>query len=299
MKLLLVIATLAAEAWVTPVVRAPRVQFRTFDSVAAKTKVSYHIYTPEVYDTEKTRRFPVLYWLHGSGGGLPGVPQLVAHFDGAIRAGKTPPMLVVFVNGLRNGMWCDSKDGKRPVETIVMKELLPHIDATFRTIAAREGRIIEGFSMGGYGAARLGFKYPGMFCAISMLGAGPLQPELNQAPRVGAKGREQILQDAFGGDMTYFRAQSPWLLAEQNAAALRGKMPIRQVIGDRDETCAFNRDFHERLVKLGIQHTFTVLPGVGHRPLAVLEALGEGNWEFYRKALGTAAQKKPSIRSGF
>jgi len=211
--------------WVTPVVRAPRLQFRTFDSAAAKTKVSYHIYTPESYDTEKTRRFPVLYWLHGSGGGLPGVPQLVAHFDAAIRTGKTPPMLVVFVNGLRNGMWCDSKDGKRPVETIVIKELLPHIDATFRTIAAREGRIIEGFSMGGYGAGRLGFKYPELFCAISMLGAGPLQPELNQAPRVGAQGREQILQDAFGGDMMYFKAQSPWMLAARNAGALRGKCP--------------------------------------------------------------------------
>lgn len=279
-------ATAAKPAWVTPAVRAPRLQFRTFDSAAAKTNVSYHIYTPEVYDTEKERRFPVLYWLHGSGGGLPGIAQLAAHFDAAIRAGKTPPMLVVFANGLPNGMWCDSKDGRRPVETIVIKELLPLIDATFRTIAARAGRIVEGFSMGGYGAARLGFKYSEKFCAISMLGAGPLQPELNQSPRVGARGRERILQDAFGGDMEYFKAQSPWVLAERNAMALRGGMPIRQVIGDRDETCAFNRDFHERLVKLDIPHTFTVLPGIGHKPLAVLEALGEANWKFYRAALG-------------
>ncbi|MCX7826735.1 MAG: hypothetical protein N2689_14440, partial [Verrucomicrobiae bacterium] len=90
-----------APQWVTPPVRAARLEFRTFDSAAAKTKVSYHIYTPEVYDTEKERRFPALYWLHGSGGGLAGIPHLVAHFDGAIRAGRPPPMLVVFVNGLR------------------------------------------------------------------------------------------------------------------------------------------------------------------------------------------------------
>ncbi len=274
----------AALEWVTPSREGARVQFRTFHSGAAKTKVSYHIYTPKVYDAEKEQQFPVLYWLHGTGGGLDGVRPLAEYFDAAIRAGKIPPMLIVFPNGLAEGMWCDSKDGKAPVETVVVKELLPHIDATFRTIAAREGRIIEGFSMGGYGAARLGFKYPEMFCAISMLGAGPLQPELNQSPRVGPKRREQILQDAFGGDMMYFKAQSPWLLAEQNVAALRGKMPIRQVIGDKDETCAFNRDFHEWLVKLEIPHTFTVLPGVGHKPLAVLEALGEDNWRFYRKA---------------
>lgn len=278
------------EEWVTPSVTAPRLQFRTFESTVAQSPVSYHIYTPASYDAEKERRFPVRYWLHGSGGGLPGIPQLVAHFDAAIAAGKTPPMLVVFVNGLRNGMWCDSKDGNRPVETMVMKELLPHIDSSFRTVVSRAGRIIEGFSMGGYGAGRLGLKYPEMFGAISMLGAGPLQPELTVAPRVGARGREQILLDAYGGDMAYFRAQSPWVLAAEYAAKWRAGMPIRLVIGDRDETCAFNRDFHQRLEKLGIPHTFVVLPGVGHQPLAVLTALGKDSWKFYRDALVVAKQ---------
>lgn len=277
------------DEWVTPAVAAPRLQFRSFQSAAVGAPVSYHLYTPAVYDSEPDRRFPVVYWLHGSGGGLPGIPQLAQLFDGAIGAGKIPPVLVVFANGLPNGMWCDSKDGKRPVETMVIKDLVPHIDSTFRTIASRQGRIIEGFSMGGYGAGRLGFKYPAMFCAISMLGAGPLQPELNVSPRVGARGREQILADAFGGDMAYFRAQSPWLLAEQHAAELRNGMPIRLAIGDQDETCPFNRDFHEHLVKLGIPHTFQILQGVGHKPLAVLEAMGETNWKFYRDAFATGA----------
>src|SRR5439155_2864928 len=138
-------------------------------SSAAGANVSYFIYTPEAYDTAKEQRFPVLYWLHGSGGGLAGVPRLVSHFDGAIRAGKIPPMLVVLPNGLASSMWCDSKDGKVPMETIVLKELLPVIDATYRTIATREGRILEGFSMGGYGAAHLGFKHPELFATISIL----------------------------------------------------------------------------------------------------------------------------------
>ncbi|MCI0540314.1 MAG: hypothetical protein L0Z50_34355 [Verrucomicrobiales bacterium] len=146
--------------WVTPAVRAPRVEFRTFESAAAKTKVSYHLYTPAIYDTKQEQRFPVLYWLHGTGGGAAGVRPLASHFDSAIGAGKIPPMIVVFANGLASSMWCDSKDGNVPMETVVVQELVPHMDATFRTIARREGRLIEGFSMGGYGAARLGFKYP-------------------------------------------------------------------------------------------------------------------------------------------
>ena len=156
--------------WVTRQAQAPRVQFRTFDSAAAKGQVSYHLYTPAAYDREPQRRFPVVYWLHGSGGGLSGIPPLAAHFDAAIEAGKTPPFLVVFVNGLINGMYVDWRDGSVPLETVIIKELVPHIDTTFRTIASREGRMLDGFSLGGYGAARLGFKHPELFRAVSMLG---------------------------------------------------------------------------------------------------------------------------------
>lgn len=274
----------------TPVIRAPRLQHRTFNSAAVNSKVSYHIYTPELYDKEKERRFPVLYWLHGTGGGLDGVRYLVTHFDTAIRAGNTPPMLIVFANGLISSMWCDSKDGRVPMETVVVKELVPDVDATFRTIASRAGRLIEGFSMGGYGAARLGFKYHDTFGAVSVLAGGPLDLEFKGPRAIARPGeREQILQTVYGGDIEYFKAQSPWVLAEQNAAAVRGKTRVRQVIGDRDETLALNRAFHAHLTRLKIPHAFIVLPGVGHNPKALLDALGEGNWEFYRAVFGTKA----------
>lgn len=267
----------------------------TFDSESAKTTISFFVYTPEAYETDTQRRFPVLYWLHGSGGGLAGVSQVAAHFDAAIRGGKIPPMLVVFPNGLPNGMWCDWKDGSVPVETIVIQELLPHVDATFRTLAARAGRIIEGFSMGGYGAARLGFKHPERFAAVSLLAGGPLQPDFNETPRVGARGREQVFKAVYGGDMEYYRAQSPWRIAEQNAAALRTGMLIRQVVGDRDETLRFNRDFHTHLTSLEIPHLYLQLPNIGHNPIAVLEAMPEENWDFYRAvfAAPAATPKQP------
>lgn len=274
--------------WVTSAAHAPRLQQRFFHSTAAKTKVSYHIYTPTVYDTDKKRRFPVLYWLHGSGGGLRGLPKLVKHFDGAIRSGKIPPMIVVFPNGMPDSMWCNSKDGKVPMETVVIKELLPHIDATIRTISSRNGRMIEGFSMGGYGAARLGFKYPDLFGTASILGAGPLQ--LNFTAEIGpkdkARARTRILGTAYGNDQSYFLAQSPWALAKKNVESIRGKLRVRQIVGDRDGMLNPNRDLHAHLEALHIPHTWTVLPGVRHNPLQVFRSLEKTNWNFYRETFG-------------
>jgi len=288
----------ATVQWVTAAVRAPRLQHRIFYSEAAKSEVSYHIYTPELYDIEKKRHFPVLYWLHGHGGGLKGMPYLVKHFDLAIRTGKMPPMLIVFPNGMFESMWCNSKDGKVPMETVVVKELVPHIDATFRTIDSREGRLIEGFSMGGYGAARLGFKYHDIFCAVSILGAGPLQQTFTASvgPKSMADFRTRVLQTVYGSDQDYFKAQSPWVLAEQNAAAIGSKTRVRQVVGDRDETLNFNRDFDTHLTRLGISHTFTVLPNIAHNTMPLLDALGEANWKFYSAVFGTKASD--NIRIG-
>ena len=74
----------AKPAWVTVKVPAPRVSFHTFESAAAKSPVSYHMYTPAAYNSQPERRFPVVYWLHGSGGGLAGIPQVARRFDASI-----------------------------------------------------------------------------------------------------------------------------------------------------------------------------------------------------------------------
>src|SRR5205085_1497127 len=83
-----------------------------------------------------------------------------------ILAGRWPPMIVVLPNGGKSTMYKDSYDGRFPIETIVIKELIPHIDQTYRTIAARKGRAIEGFSMGGRGATRLAIKHPDLFASL-------------------------------------------------------------------------------------------------------------------------------------
>jgi polyhydroxybutyrate depolymerase len=294
----------AAARWITREVHAPRVSFRTFDSAAAGTKVTFHIYAPAAYDKpeNKDRRFPVVYWLHGSGGGLGGIPQVAAHFDAAIEAGKLPPCLVVFVNGMIGGfegMYVDWKDGTAPLETVIVKDLVPHIDGAYRTIAAREGRLLDGFSMGGYGAARLGFKFPDFFRAVSIVGAGPMQERLVQTPRAGRQRAAEVLAKVYGGDQSYFGVVSPRTLATQNAKAIAAGSLVRVVIGDADETFENNRRFREHLVDLKIPHTWTVLPGVAHDPMAVLRAIGDDNWAFYRQAFGEsfAAAATPALLS--
>ncbi len=271
--------------WVTPDVQAPGVHQGTLQSEAAGAAVSYFVLTPPEYDTEPERRFPVIYWLHGSGGPMGCIRLMSEHFRAAMRDGKMPPAIVVFPNGLALGMWVDSKNGMVPMETIVIRELIPHIDATYRTIASRAGRIIEGFSMGGYGAARFGLKYPDLFCAVSAMGAGPMQRVFDHAPRITEHKREIVLESVFGGDQDYFAEVSPWVLAEQNAEAVRGKILFRLAIGELDETLPANVAFHQHLERLRIPHTFTVVPGVRHDTLALRNGLGDATWEFYRQAL--------------
>lgn len=272
--------------WTTPPIQADRVQYLTFESAAAKTRASYHLDTPEAYDKERDRRFPVLYWLHGTGGGLAGIKPLSQFFNEAIRSEKIPPMLVVFPNGLATSMWCNSKDGRVPMETVVVKELVPHVDQTFRTVADRSGRIIEGFSMGGYGSGRLGVLYPEIFGTVSILAGGPLDLEF-QSPR--AKGnfaeRERLLHDTFGNDLDYFRSQSPLAIAQKNSAIVRGKSRIRVVVGDRDFTAGLNRAYSDHLKKLKVDHDLTIVPGVAHETIPLLKGLGEANWTFYRAAV--------------
>jgi enterochelin esterase-like enzyme len=215
---------------------------------------------------------------------LPGIPSVARRFDAAIEAGKLPPCLVVFVNGLEMGMYVDWADGSAPVESMIVRDLLPQVDATYRTIAKREGRLLDGFSMGGYGAARLGFKYPELFRAVSIVGAGPMQSELKSTPRTSRIQAEDLLKRAYGGDQAIFRSVSPRKLAERNARTIAQESLVRMVIGEKDETFANNFDFHRHLESVGIPHGWTVIPGVGHEPDRVFGALGDDNWDFYRKA---------------
>jgi len=279
--------------WVTRRVDAPGVSFHTFRSACVGGDVSYHRILPEAYTREPERRFPVVYWLHGSGGGLAGIGSVARRVRALQSAGGAPPFVVVLVNGLPEGMYVDWPDGGPPVESMIVRDLVPHIDATVRTIARRQGRMLDGFSMGGYGAARLGFKHFGMFHAVSILGAGPLDPDFNTTPRMGPRGREELLRRVYG-NRDAFRAASPWALAERNAKEIRLGSLVRVAVGERDETVELNRKFHTHLEGLRIRHAWNVLPGVAHDPARTLAALGESDAKFHRAAFGGGTPGAPS-----
>ncbi len=101
--------------WVTPEVRGRGLSFHTFLSKAVGTEVSFHIYVPSAYTNVDDRRFLVVYWLHGSGGGLNGIARLSDRTDRAILAGKVQAHLIVFVNGLSLGMYVDWANGRAPI----------------------------------------------------------------------------------------------------------------------------------------------------------------------------------------
>jgi enterochelin esterase-like enzyme len=263
--------------WLMPPVQGPNLHYKTFDSKTAKEKVSYLLYLPPGYEKETAKRYPVVYWLHGIGGSQQGVPQMAERLTKAIEEKKTPPMIVVYVNGMIRSGYVDTADGKYPVETVTIKELIPHVDRTYRTIATRDGRVVEGFSMGGAGAAKWGFKYPDLFGTVSIL-AGALHT------------REQMMQKNDRMAETYgsaerFEESNPWTLVEKNADKIRGRTIVRIAVGGKDGLAGANTRFHELLEKLKIEHDFDVVPDANHSPNPVYEGLGEKNWAFWRKAL--------------
>ena len=147
--------------WLDPNHDAPNgTKYETFASKVLGQDVSCLVWLPPGY-ADESKRFPVIYWLHGMGANQRGgATMFVPQVESAMKEGRLPPCIVVLVNGMVKSFYCDSVDGKVPMESVIIKDLIPHVDATYRTLAKREGRVIEGYSMGGYGAAHLGFKYP-------------------------------------------------------------------------------------------------------------------------------------------
>lgn len=278
--------------WVTEKVIAPNTEQIIFFSPVAGSKVCFHIFLPDEYQADPSRQFPVIYWLHGSGGGTGGILPLVNHFKNAMEQEKIPPAIVVFPNGLPHGMWCNSKDGNQPVESMFIEDLITFVDENYRTVRKRNGRIVEGFSMGGYGAGRLGFKYYDLFGGFSMLGAGPLQLDFSVVAPDNRRIQPRIFKDVYGEDMDYFEDQSPWRLAEKYGYRLPDPTPKRVIVGKAEYVYQANLDFSDHLKSLEIPHQFRAFENVGHNVFAYFSRLGELNWIFYNAVFSADHPRK-------
>lgn len=253
-------STATDNPWLYPVARpTPHLTHRRFHSREAGAECGYALYLPTGYDTDTTRRFPAIYWLHGLGGSPVSVEAFAARLDAAIRAGRMPATLVVAPQGLPQSFYCDDRAGRFPVERVILNDLLPHVDATWRVIPDRAARAIEGFSMGGWGAARLGCGRPDLFGRVSLMAAA-LHTEATFTARRG-----DLMETLFGGDRTYWQACSPWHVITAHADAMRGRQRIRLWIGAMDTgRVELNAAFSRHLTNLAIAHEFTIIPGVAH-----------------------------------
>ena len=237
------------------------VTHHTFFSKALNREVGYCLYLPPGYATEATRRYPVIYNLHGAGGNeLHSFADAKVLHEGIV-AGRWAPMIMVLPNGGQATFYKDSFDGKLPAETLIIRELLPHIDATYRTIASRAGRAIEGFSMGGRGSTRLALKYPELFCSLhNQAGNVP-----HTADNFDPTKPNEYPNNYLGPDRARYIDNDVYHLIKKNAAAIKSNLRIAITCGTRDDGhLPTVREFHAALLAAGVDHTYLEVEGLAH-----------------------------------
>jgi enterochelin esterase-like enzyme len=130
-----------------------------------------YVYLPPSYKTDTSRRYPVVYFLHGYGAtaelywNLMKVPQTADH---DVAAGTAREMILVHPDAhtLYDGSMYSNSPTTGNWEAFITHDLVNYIDSHYRTIANRDSRGLAGHSMGGYGTFRIGMKYPQVYSAI-------------------------------------------------------------------------------------------------------------------------------------
>lgn len=241
--------------------------------------VAYEVDLPSGYE-KGLDHYPVIYWLHGIGGNhetfkATGVPR--QFYEEALRQGKMPPSILVYVNGEGDSFYSDRVDGTQKVETSIMFDLLPFIATNYRVRQGRENRILMGFSMGGFGAMKLALKYPLEWAAaVSIDGALLEWPEMNR--RHGKQ-----VATLFQGKETEFLANSPHSLADVNGAMIKeSTLRLRLVVG---KLIPQNEAFHKRLTESGIAHEYE-RTDCGHQTPCILGSEVRKSYNFVGEVLG-------------
>jgi putative tributyrin esterase len=143
----------------------PTVTTIDYESPSVGRTLKAILLLPAGYDTAPERRYPVLYLLHGWSGNY----NTWSRYMPPVTIPQYPWIVVMPDGG--NSWWvnwaCSEGGQKNHWEDSVIKDLMGHIDSTYRTIARREGRAIDGMSMGGYGALVIGLRHPDLFCSIA------------------------------------------------------------------------------------------------------------------------------------
>jgi enterochelin esterase-like enzyme len=133
------------------------------------------VYLPPSYTKETSRRYPVVYMLHGYG--LHAEQWIGFANYGALErdlaAGTAKEMILVSPDAfsLHNGSFYSNSKTTGDWETFIGVELVSYIDSHYRTLANRNSRGLMGHSMGGYGTFRIGMKHPEVFSSLYAMSA--------------------------------------------------------------------------------------------------------------------------------
>lgn len=219
-------------------------------------QVSFNVILPQDY-ASPSRRFPVLYLLHGYTG----------HFSdwvtktGLLKYAKAYEEIIVMPED-ENGWYVDNyANPKLDWQSYIIDDLIPYVDGHYRTVASRNGRAIAGLSMGGYGAMLLGLKYHQMFAAVASL-SGVLassQPAFEEVLPAGSPIHKVIAEDFGPLDNPSRRANDPFLLIREIPVSELPQLYL--AIGSSDELLQMNRDFVHILSEYRIPYHYCEQPG--------------------------------------
>jgi S-formylglutathione hydrolase FrmB len=240
-----------------------RVECNNLPSKMLSRQVPYCIVLPPSFDANKTRQFPILYFLHGLGDN----EQFFIHSgawnitEDMWEKGAMKEFLIATPDG-GAGFYINSKNGKNLYEDFLLQEFFPFIEKRYRAAPGRGHRAIAGISMGGYGALHLAFRHPQLFASVSAHSAAlfeKLPAFLGPSPD---SPRARVLGAVFGSppDPVFWDRNSPLSLA--GTANLTG-LKIYFDCGDQDdygfETGASALD--KVLSSRHVPHEFHIYPG--------------------------------------
>jgi S-formylglutathione hydrolase FrmB len=263
-----------------------RVECNSTPSKILAHAVPYCIILPPSFDADKSRQFPVLYFLHGLGDNEQSFIHTGAwNITEDLRERNEIKEFLIATPYGGASFYINSQDGKTRYEDFLLQEFFPFVEKRYRVAPGRAHRAIAGISMGGYGALHLAFRHPQMFSSVSAHSPALIEKLpvfLGSTPNTR---RSQVLGEVFGtpADESFWQRNSPLTLAR--TADLQG-LKIYFDCGDQDDYGfdAGAEALHKILVARHIPHEYHIYSG-RHDPIYFGEHL-PASLEFASAALG-------------
>ena len=230
------------------------------NSKLMEREMPYRVAFPKNYETDKTTRFTVIYLLHG----------LTGHYNNwgdktSIAKYLEPFNFIVVMPEGDNGWYSDSATvAKDKYESYIVRELIPEIDKNFRTNSTRDGRIMAGLSMGGYGSLKFGLKYSEMFTLVGSFSGALNVASWTKAVTATIGGAVATsVPSVYGADDSQTRQDNDiFKIAKELPADKIKQLPFIYLdCGTEDLLIANARDFSTVLMEKKIPHEYRQRPG--------------------------------------